>query len=128
MERFNIAPSGEARFGYGLWVSGDFFPVLGVEPVLGRLFTAADDRRGCGVPGAVISYAFWRREFGGEASALGHKVWINAHPVEVIGVTPPSFFVSTSARSSISRFPSARKRHCVAPTATWTMAPPGGSP
>jgi len=91
-ERFNIAPSGEARFGYGLWVSGDLFPVLGVEPILGRLFTAADDRRGCGVPGAVISYAFWKREFGGEASALGRKVWINAHPVEVIGVTPASFY------------------------------------
>jgi len=65
---FNLTPSGEVRHAQGLWVSGDFFRVLGVQPVLGRLFTTADDTRGCGLPGAVISYPFWQREFGGDAS------------------------------------------------------------
>ena len=45
-DTFNIAPSGEGHDVGGLWVSGDFFRVLGVAPAMGRLFTAADDRRG----------------------------------------------------------------------------------
>ena len=75
----------------GLFVSGDFFRVLGVPAIRGRVFTAADDHRGCGNPGAVISYAFWQRQFGGEASALGSKLRLNDQPVEVIGITPASF-------------------------------------
>jgi len=50
-ETFNLARGGQARNAEGLWVSGDAFNVLGVPPVLGRVFTAADDRRGCGSPG-----------------------------------------------------------------------------
>ncbi len=91
-ETFNISPQGEMIPGRGLWVSGDFFRVLGVPAVRGRVFTAHDDHRGCGLPGAVVSYPFWQREFGGEDSAIGKKVVVNNHPVEVIGVTPESFF------------------------------------
>ena len=59
---------------------------------MGRLFTAGDDRRGCGLPGAVISYQFWQRELGGNGSVVGSKLTLNYHPVEVIGVTPAGFF------------------------------------
>jgi hypothetical protein len=59
--------------------------------MMGRVFTAGDDRRGCGLPGAVISYAFWQREMGGDASAVGRKLTLNYQPVEVIGVTPGGF-------------------------------------
>jgi len=89
--RFNIAPSGETHYVDGLYVSGDFFRVLGVEPILGRLLTVEDDRRGCGSPGVVLSEAFWKREYGGEASAVGRKIQIEHHPFEIIGVTPASF-------------------------------------
>jgi putative ABC transport system permease protein len=89
---FNLSPKGEVRSVPGLWVSGDFFEVLGVRPVLGRLFTAEDDYRGCGLPGAVISYSFWQSEFGGSSSAIGKKLTINGQPVNVMGVTPPEFF------------------------------------
>ncbi len=75
----------------GLFVSGDFFRVLGVPAIRGRVFAAADDRRGCGNPGAVISYAFWQRQFGGEASAVGSHLRLNDHEVEVIGIAPASF-------------------------------------
>ena len=75
----------------GLFVSGDFFRVLGVPAVRGRVFTAAEDHRGCGSPGAVISYAFWQRQFGGEATAVGSTLRLNDQPVEVIGITPASF-------------------------------------
>ena len=88
---FSRDSGGDARFANGLWVSGDFFRVLGVRPIQGRVFTAEDDRRGCGLPGAVISYGFWQQEYGG-APALGRKLMLNDKPVEVIGVTPASFF------------------------------------
>jgi len=92
-ESFDTSRSGELREVAGLWVSGDFFRVLGVEPVLGRLFTAADDRRGCGLtPGAVVSYGFWQRELAGDVDAIaGRKISIGKNRVEVIGVTPPEF-------------------------------------
>jgi len=90
---FDLSPRGEQRFTEdGLWVSGDFFNVLGVRPALGRVFTPADDQRGCGSPGVVISHAFWQREFGGVASVLGRKITLAGHPFEIIGVTPADFF------------------------------------
>jgi putative ABC transport system permease protein len=88
----NLARGGEARFASGLLVSGDFFNVLGVTPVRGRLFTPVDDQRGCAAPGAVISYAFWQREFGRDPSALGRSLSLEGHPFPVIGITPASFF------------------------------------
>jgi putative ABC transport system permease protein len=91
-EPMNISASRETDFAWGLWVSGNLFDALGVRPVLGRVFTAADDRKGCGLRSAVISYGFWQRELGGSASAIGHKINLNAGSVEVIGVTPPDFF------------------------------------
>jgi putative ABC transport system permease protein len=89
---FGLTPGGEVRLAQGLFVSGDFFRVLGVQPLMGRAFTAADDRRGCGLPGAVISYAFWKRELGGDPAPIGRKLTLNDHPTEIIGVTPPGFF------------------------------------
>jgi predicted permease len=93
-EDFNISPNAESRLVRGLWVSGDFFPALGVQPELGRLFSSADDYRGCGLNVAVISYQFWQTEFGGDRSVLGRKISFDAgkRSVPVIGVTPPSFF------------------------------------
>ncbi len=76
----------------GLWVSGDFFRVLGVRPMMGRVLTPADDHRGCGLPGAVVSYSFWQRELGGDRAAIGRNLAIDYHPTEIIGVTPPEFF------------------------------------
>jgi len=89
---FGLTPGGEVRLAQGLFVNGDFFHVLGVQPLMGRVFTASDDRRGCGLPGAVVSYAFWQRELGGDPSPIGRKLTLNYHPVEIIGVTPPGFF------------------------------------
>jgi hypothetical protein len=48
---FNLAQRGEARVARGILVSGEFFRVLGVQPLLGRVFSAEDDRRGCGYRG-----------------------------------------------------------------------------
>jgi putative ABC transport system permease protein len=98
-DTFNLSTGGESRYAQALWVSGDFFNTLGVRPALGRVFTNEDDRRGCGAPGAVISHAFWQREFGGDPSVVGRKLSLDFHPVEIIGVTPPSFFGPEVGRS-----------------------------
>ena len=89
---FNLAQGGEARIAKSLWVSGEFFNTLGVAPVLGRVFNAADDTRGCSSPGVVISHPFWQREYGGDANVIGRKITLANHPFEIIGVTPRSFF------------------------------------
>jgi putative ABC transport system permease protein len=89
---FPLTSAGEAHSARGLWVSGDFFRVLGVQPILGRVFTAADDHRGCGLQGAVVSYSFWQRELGGDKAAIGRRISIDYHPTEIIGVTPAGFF------------------------------------
>jgi putative ABC transport system permease protein len=89
---FNIARGGEARWVAGLWVSGEFFDVLGVRPMMGRVFTPADDQPDRASPCAVISHSFWQREFGGDASVIGKTITLDHKAVEIIGVTPPSFF------------------------------------
>ncbi len=88
---FSRDSGGDARFVSALYVSGDFFDVLGVRPSAGRVFTAADDRPGCGLPGAVISYGFWQREFGG-GQALGQMLRLNDKSVPIIGITPSGFY------------------------------------
>jgi putative ABC transport system permease protein len=90
--QFNISPGGEVHNVQGLWVSGEFFSTLGVEPVLGRLLNSEDDREGCGSAGAVISYSFWQHEYGGEPSVIGRNVSVNRHPAPIIGVTPADFY------------------------------------
>jgi predicted permease len=90
--RFNLSPGGEARYAEGLYVSGDFFRVLGVPTIMGRPLAAADDRPGCGAPGAVLSAAFWDREFGGDPNILGRTVTLDGQRFPIIGVTTPAFF------------------------------------
>lgn len=89
---FNLAQGGEVRNARALWVSGDFFPTLGVQAMAGRVFTAADDQRGCGARNAVISHSFWQREYGGEPNIIGRKIMLAGQAFDIIGVTPASFF------------------------------------
>jgi putative ABC transport system permease protein len=97
---FDLAATGESRFvENGLWVSGDFFNLLGVKPALGRLFTAADDVRGCGAPGVVLSYDFWRREYGGLRSVVGSTISVGHRPFAIIGVSAPGFYGVEIGRS-----------------------------
>ena len=91
-DSFNLSTGGEVRAAQALWVSGDFFATLDVKPVLGRVFTSTDDQRGCGAAGAVISYSFWQREFGGNPNVIGKTLSLDYQPVEIIGVTQPGFF------------------------------------
>jgi putative ABC transport system permease protein len=96
-DTMNLATS--ARFAQGIYVSGDFFKVLEVQPLLGRVLTSDDDRRGCGADAAVISYGFWQREYGGQPSVLGSKLTLEGHPFPIVGITPPGFFGPEIGRS-----------------------------
>jgi putative ABC transport system permease protein len=95
----NLAPGGEVRPAQALYVSGDFFNTLAVQPTMGRLLTTEDDQRGCGTPGVVISHEFWQREYGGAANIIGRKINLADHPLDIIGVTPASFFGMEVGRS-----------------------------
>jgi predicted permease len=90
--RFNLSNGGEARYADGLWVSGDFFRTLGVQPVSGRLLTEDDDRPGCGSPGAVITYGFWQQEYAGDRAVLNRTISLDGHTLPIIGVSPPYFY------------------------------------
>ncbi|HYL91653.1 MAG TPA: ABC transporter permease, partial [Alphaproteobacteria bacterium] len=91
-QQFNLTQGGEGRYAKAMMVSGDFFNVLGVRPLLGRVLTPGDDHAGCGAPVAVISHSFWQREFGGDPAIIGRKLSLDSHPVEIVGVTQPDFF------------------------------------
>ncbi len=90
-DQINLARGGEIRLANVLWVSGEFFDTLGVKPEVGRLLRASDDRRGCPAT-AVVSDAFWRREFGASSSVLQKSLTLEGHPFEIVGVTPPEFY------------------------------------
>jgi putative ABC transport system permease protein len=99
VDNFNLASGGEVRLARALYVSGDFFNVLGITSAAGRLLTSSDDQKGCGVGGVVLSYPFWRREFAQDPSAIGRKIQLDGHSFEIAGVTPPGFFGIEVGRS-----------------------------
>jgi putative ABC transport system permease protein len=80
------------------YVAANFFPFLGVDPALGRHFTADDD-----VPGAarvaLISHRLWQSRFGGAADITGTVIEINTQRVEVIGVMPPDLRLELPAET-----------------------------
>ncbi len=98
---FDLASGGQTHPADGLFVSGELFNVLGVQPFLGRLLQPSDDRKGGGADGpvAVISYAFWHRQFGGGADIVGRPVTVQRVAFTIVGVTPPEFFGPITGRS-----------------------------
>jgi predicted permease len=72
-------------------VSGNYFDVLGVRPMLGRVFSEADDRVRGGHPLAVISHGFWVEQFGSRPDVLGQTIRINRHPFTIVGVSEKGF-------------------------------------
>jgi putative ABC transport system permease protein len=89
--QFIVGRGADARSARGLWVSGDFFQVLGIAPEHGRLLGPGDDRRGCGAGSAVVSHAFWQGPLGGRESAVGSTLTVLDQPFVIAGVTPASF-------------------------------------
>ena len=72
-------------------VSGGYFPVLGVQPLLGRTIAPEDDRPGGGNAVAVLGYGYWHDKLGGQRDVLNQTVRVNARPFTVVGVAPKAF-------------------------------------
>lgn len=93
LARLDLSESGEMQPVNALVASGDFFAVLGVPPVIGRMFTTADDVQGGGSDGAVVvvSEDLWHRRFHGSREVIGSRLLIEGTPVTIVGVAPRWF-------------------------------------
>jgi predicted permease len=91
----NIAFDGQTESARGILVSGSYFPVLAVQPTIGRLFTTDDDTTPGGHPIAVISHEYWRRRFQEDPGVLGKTLIVNGQGLTIIGVTPRDFLGTT---------------------------------
>jgi len=81
--------------GEGVLVSGNYFPVLGLQPALGRLLAVDDDRDKANSYVAVLDYEYWTRRFGGRAEVLNQAVTVNGQPLTIVGVAPRDFHGTT---------------------------------
>jgi predicted permease len=111
----NVAMPGQTPVnGEGLFVSGSYFPVLGVRPALGRLFTPNDDQIIGGHYVAVLSYPYWETQLGSDPSVVGKQITVNGKQLTILGVSAKDFtgttlgarpyvFVPISMRSVMNR-------------------------
>jgi predicted permease len=106
---FSLTGKGEAEQVNAEFVSGSFFPLLGVNPILGRTFTPAEEQGGA-APVALISEGLWQRKFGASPNVLGQNLTLDGRDFTVIGVIPSSFHL---------RLPSFRERDVYAPIRQW---------
>jgi macrolide transport system ATP-binding/permease protein len=79
------------RVTFGMFVSGNFFRVLGVEPTFGRGFLDSEDQAVGRDPVVVLGHDFWETEFAGSRSAIGSKLRLNGIDCTIVGVVPPQF-------------------------------------
>jgi MacB-like periplasmic core domain len=89
-EDFNITGSGEPERVRGGMVSAEFFPILGVKSLLGRLFVRDEDGLGA-APVALLAEGFWRRRFGSARDIIGKQIKMNGDAYTIVGVWPASF-------------------------------------
>ena len=104
-------------------VAADFWSLLGVQPLLGRVFTSEEERRGERL--AVLSYRLWQQQFGGTREALGSRLLMDDRSYLVIGVMPPEFhfpFADTSVWEPVTAHPYwARDRKAPRSDSNWMV-------
>jgi predicted permease len=89
-DSFTLTGAGEPEHVAGVDVTSGTLPILGTVPVLGRAFSNADDTPGA--PDTVmLSYAFWRKKFGADPTAVGRTITLDGKPHQIIGVLPKDF-------------------------------------
>ena len=84
---YNVTGFGDPEQVQALLVSHEYFPLLGVQPVVGRAFSADEDRAG-GADVVMLSYGYWQKHFGANADAVGKSVTLDGKPFTIIGVLP----------------------------------------
>ncbi len=101
-----IAIKGSTERAKAEFVSGNYFQALGVGAAVGRVFSPeADDRVYAGHPVVVLSHEYWVKRFGGDPGVIGRKILINTYPMEIVGVSAPSFPGLDPSRSPHIRVP-----------------------
>ncbi len=97
VEKLRLLPASAsaAQFASALFVSENYFPVLGVNALRGRLFKAEDTQALGAFPSAVISEDYWQKEFGGDPALVGKTIRLNGTAFTIIGVTPHNFVGTT---------------------------------
>ena len=91
----NIAYQDQPLTGDGMYVSGSYFPTLGLRPAIGRLLTQSDDQSIGTNFVAVLSYAFWQSRLGGDPGVLGKPITVNGQSLTIVGVAPDGFSGTT---------------------------------
>ena len=89
-DNYRLTGRGEPVPATGIEVLSNFFQVLGVQPVMGRLFTPQESRAGAH-PVTLLEYAYWKRQFAGDRGIVGKDIDLNGTPTTVVGVLPQSF-------------------------------------
>jgi macrolide transport system ATP-binding/permease protein len=90
----NAGEGERAEVVWGELVSGNYFDVMGVKPLLGRVFLPEEDRAPNANPVTVISHSLWQRRFNKDAQIIGKTIYLNGSPFTVIGVMPEPFLGS----------------------------------
>ncbi len=92
-DRFGVSVvyNNQPLTGDGMYVSGSYFPTLGVRPALGRLFSESDDQSIGTNFVAVLSYAYWQSKLGGDRDVLGKSIIVNGQQLTILGVAAEGF-------------------------------------
>ena len=90
-----LTVEGATRPIQALFVTGDFFQLLGIRPYLGRLILPSEGKTPDADPVVVLSYRYWKARFQGDPGVIGKAAFINGHPVTIVGVTPKGFLGPT---------------------------------
>lgn len=78
-----------------LFVTGNFFEMLGIRPYLGRFILPSEGNAPDGDPVVVLSYRYWKRRFNGDATVLNKPAFVNGRPVTIVGIGPKDFLGPT---------------------------------
>lgn len=109
-QSFSMTAAGKTERVAGEFVSGSFFPVLGVKAAAGRVFSWSDDLHAGAHPIAVLSYDFWQSRFGGNPRVIGQKVLVNNYPITIVGVSQKGFDGLNTGHSPEIRIPMMMKQ------------------
>ena len=110
----NLSFQGQTASGTGIFVSGSYFPILGLKPVAGRLFSLDDDKTPGGHPLVVLAHSYWTEKFNMDPLVIGKSMVINGVVMTILGVAPQGFS-GTTLGTPVSVFAPMSMREALTP-------------
>ncbi len=110
----NLSYQGRTSNATGMFVSGSYFPILGIKPALGRLLNLEDDKNIGAHPLTVLAHAYWKEKFNESPEVLGKSMVINGVAMTVVGVAPEGF-KGTTLGTPVSVFVPISMREALTP-------------